>query len=566
MFTRPTILAKGMILIAVPLLFQLGFIALASRMTRESTAAERWTVHTKEVIARAQTCRMRLLAAHGAIQGSIITRDPAFGDELARQRGMANRSLAALPGLVADNPDQTEAARRLIAQATGFLGFLTDGGEMIRRDRMDPAAAASRRRRGQVLLDGLEAGFEAFVDEEQRLDKARHRRLDWTRARFDRLLAIGGVVSVLATVLVAVLFARNISGRIAVLTENSRRLASGRELTPPIGGGDEVALLDRVFHEMAGTLAGAARRERTHADQIGRRAEELSSLNDQLREKAEENEMFVYSVSHDLRSPLVNLQGFSKELGHLGNDLLKQLDRDDVPADVRLGCRGLIEGEMAESIGFIRTAVTRLSAIIDALLRLSRAGRVEFRREAVDVASVVRRVVGALRVTIDERGSEVAVGDLPPAWGDPTAVEQVFANLIGNALNYLDPKRPGRVEVFAVDPGGLAEGLAPAGSVVYAVRDNGLGIPDSYKGKIFTAFQRLHGDVAKGEGVGLALVRRTVERHRGRVWFESESGRGTTFSVALPSRDPGPPRGVEGDPAGRAEAVPGREVAWQTSR
>ena len=316
---------------------------------------------------------------------------------------------------------------------------------------------------------------------------------------------------------------------------------------------------------MAETLAESARRERDHAELLERRAEELDTVNSQLREKAQENEMFVYSVSHDLRSPLVNLQGFSKELELIGRDLGKIVGRDEVPADLRSRAISLIETDMTESIGFIQTAVTRLSGIIDALLRLSRAGRVEYRQQAVDVSIVVRRIVTALRGTIDERAATVTTGDLPPAWGDPTAYEQVFANLVGNALNYLDRNRPGQVEIFEPEPGRRLDG----GLVVYAVKDNGLGISEHYQSKIFTAFQRLHGDVAKGEGVGLALVRRVVERHGGRVWFESESGRGTTFFVALPTTDP-ENRGVAvaGNPASAAsdEFIKGRNVSCQPSR
>jgi signal transduction histidine kinase len=114
-------------------------------------------------------------------------------------------------------------------------------------------------------------------------------------------------------------------------------------------------------------------------------------------------------------------------------------------------------------------------------------------------------------------------------WGDPTALEQVFANLIGNAVNYLDPAREGQIEI----------GTTPAPPGVHSlrifyVRDNGLGIPAVALPRLFNAFQRLHGNVAAGEGIGLALVRRVVERHGGRVWAESKEGVGTTFYLSLP--------------------------------
>ena len=561
MTTRLTIFHKGLILIAVPLFFQLAFIGLVARMRRESSAAEVWTIHTKEVIAQAQRCRVRLLSAHGSIQGYILTRDPRFEAALTNVASTVPDEIEQLKKLASDNPSQTKVASEIQARSSEFLAFMTEGRDLVRDNRMDAAKAATRRLRSQVMLEALEGDFDRFLGVETDLDRIRHDDLNRSWRTLDGLLWGGIITSIFFTLALAVLFTRNISGRIAKLTENNRRLASGTALNPPIGGGDEIARLDQVFHEMAATLVQAAGRERTHAEVLERRAEELAVVNDQLREKAQENEMFVYSVSHDLRSPLVNLQGFSKELGLIGKDLGRLIEREEIPPEIRGRAKAMIESDMEESIGFIQTAVTRLSSIIDALLRLSRAGRVEYRRQSVDVNSVVERVVSALRKTIEERAATVEIGGLPPASGDPTAVEQVFANLIGNAINYLDRSRPGRIEVFAVEGGEPADGVAP-GSVVYAVRDNGLGISEPYKAKVFTAFQRLHGDVAKGEGIGLALVRRMVERHGGRVWFESEQGRGTTFFVAFLAPE------VEdaGTPVESRTAQNGRKATWQPSR
>jgi signal transduction histidine kinase len=113
-----------------------------------------------------------------------------------------------------------------------------------------------------------------------------------------------------------------------------------------------------------------------------------------------------------------------------------------------------------------------------------------------------------------------------PIRGDPSSLEQVFANLIGNALNFLDPKRPGVIDVGCRN--------SSEGFTTYFVRDNGLGIASVHHQKIFQVFQRIH-LTAKGEGMGLAIVTRVVERHRGRVWVESEEGCGCTFFVSIPS-------------------------------
>lgn len=265
-------------------------------------------------------------------------------------------------------------------------------------------------------------------------------------------------------------------------------------------------------------------------ERVKERTAELAERNLQLTQKTEENEMFVYSVSHDLRSPLVNLEGFSEELRIAIQDLQTILADERIPADLRRSALEVCEGGVRESVGFVRTAVGRLGRIIDALLRLSRAGRVVYQPQTLDIAMIARRVVDAMRRTAEERKAEVTVGELPAACGDPVAVEQVFANLISNALNYLDPARPGRVEV-----GVLPDGELPTGVRTYYVQDNGIGIPVAYQPKLFQALQRLHPDKAPGEGIGLAIVRRVLDRSGGTIRVESISGEGTTFYFTLPT-------------------------------
>ncbi len=211
-------------------------------------------------------------------------------------------------------------------------------------------------------------------------------------------------------------------------------------------------------------------------DELEQGMHRLSEANRELKSKTQENEAFVYSVSHDLRSPLVNLQGFSKELSRAMQPLRADLVESDLPQPVRDRELAILDGPMAKATHFIQTAVTRLSGIIDALLRLSRAGRVVYQRRCVDVQAIVTRIIDSLRGTAEERGATIETGDLPAALGDPAAVEQIFANLIGNALNYLDRKRPGRIEVGSLGP---EQDNAGAGLRTYYVRDNGLGITEA---------------------------------------------------------------------------------------
>ena len=268
---------------------------------------------------------------------------------------------------------------------------------------------------------------------------------------------------------------------------------------------------------------------------VQQRTAELAAANHDLAAKSQENEMFVYSVSHDLRSPLVNLQGFSKELDSSCAEFRQILAENELPPSIHARCLSLLDGDMTEAIRFIQTAVKRLSTNINALLRLSRVGRVEFQWQVVDVQSIVERIVAAMNDTIQQRGARVLVAELPPVWGDPAAVEQIFANLIGNAVNYLSADRAGLIEVSTTESSDVFANSPEKRLNTYFVRDNGVGIPASYTAKVFQIFQRMHPTLAHGEGVGLALVRRVVERHGGRIWFESAESAGTTFFVALPA-------------------------------
>jgi signal transduction histidine kinase len=201
-----------------------------------------------------------------------------------------------------------------------------------------------------------------------------------------------------------------------------------------------------------------------------------------------------------------------------------------------------LDEDVETSIHFIRVGVKRLSDIIDALLRLSRSGRVEYRWQHVDLGSVVEHVLDAMRNTIAERGTNITVGDLPPAWGDPTQLEQIFANLLSNALNYLDHERPGLIEVGHEAREAASDNGSNPKFHTYYVKDNGVGIPERALEKVFQTFKRMHPEKAAGEGIRLTLVQRIVERHGGEIWVESTEGEGSTFFVRLPGDRGGEPR------------------------
>ena len=285
----------------------------------------------------------------------------------------------------------------------------------------------------------------------------------------------------------------------------------------------------QVFREDDADVVETLARAATVALALERSRQRLEALNADLALTNRENELFIYSVSHDLRSPLVNLEGFSRELTMVTDNLRTILEGPGVPDDVRRKALPLIEDDVGESVRFIRTAVGRLAAIIDGLLRLSRAGRVEYRIQPLELDRIVQRIVDAMQSTLAAAQGEVTVGQLPTVAGDALALEQLFANLIGNAVAYARPGVPARIDLAVEDD--LARD--PRYTVI-RVSDNGLGIPEAHLDQVFQPLQRVHPGVGRGEGMGLAIVRRIVERHGGRVWVRSQVGAGTTFYVELP--------------------------------
>ncbi|MCP3960136.1 MAG: GHKL domain-containing protein [bacterium] len=225
----------------------------------------------------------------------------------------------------------------------------------------------------------------------------------------------------------------------------------------------------------------------------------------ELQAKNEEMERFTYAVSHDLKAPLVTVQGF-----------LGMLEKD-----VAAGKPNRVQADIER----ISNAARNMGRLVDELLELSRIGRVVNRSEEVSLCSVAAEAEERLTAEISDRGVELVISsDLPVVVGDRVRLVQVFQNLIENAVKYMGSQSDPRIEVSRRRRGG---------ENVYFVRDNGLGIDPRYQATVFDLFSRLETDVA-GTGVGLALVKRIVESHGGRIWVESDGQeKGSTFCFTL---------------------------------
>lgn len=254
--------------------------------------------------------------------------------------------------------------------------------------------------------------------------------------------------------------------------------------------------------------------------------EARTKLNRSLAAKNKGLEDLVYIASHDLRSPLVNVCGFSGELGSSCRQLTVLLDKVTMDEENRRQIAALLKEDIPESLRFIKAGTDSMERAIDGLLRLCRTGTEEIHIERLNMNRLIDQIRQSLAFQIQEKNVSFDVDDLPNCLGDENQISQVFGNLIDNALKYLDPDRRGAICV---------SGTLEDDKIVYRVRDNGMGISTENHDKVFEIFHRLDPDgCVAGEGLGLTIVSRMLDRHNGSVRVESQPGQGTTFYVHLP--------------------------------
>ncbi len=240
-----------------------------------------------------------------------------------------------------------------------------------------------------------------------------------------------------------------------------------------------------------------------------------------LKRANEEIQRFAHIVSHDLRSPLVNIMGFTSELETLRTELFEKLAGANA-----LAGSDVLSKDFDEAFGFIKSSIARMDRLIAAILKISREGSRPLNPEPVDTKALVDGVVAGIAHQIREKEARVEVAALPDIVTDRLALEQIFSNLIENAIKFLNPGDRGEIRV---------EGCSRGSEVIYTVSDNGRGVDPRDHKRIFELFRRSGTQDVPGEGMGLAYVSALVRRLGGTVMVESALGHGSTFRLSLPS-------------------------------
>jgi len=325
---------------------------------------------------------------------------------------------------------------------------------------------------------------------------------DTVRAPADRLVRRSAVIALVLLAIVAIagwVLSRKLTTPLRRVTEAAEAVAESRPAVHiDFDRQDELGRLAESFNTMAEKVE-LARAELEH--RVENRTAELSAANREL-------EAFSYSVSHDLRAPVRAIAGF-----------VQILEEDHA---------GKFDADARRSLERVKVNARRMGHLIDDLLTFSQIGRTPMVRQRLDMSALAQSVVDEAVRSAGNRAIDVTVAPLPPAFGEPSLINQVFVNLVANAVKFTGRRERASITI----------GSQPGGNSVttYFVRDNGAGFDMRHADKLFGVFQRLHKpEDFEGTGVGLAIIDRVVTRHGGRVWAEGTVDQGATFYFTLPA-------------------------------
>jgi len=417
-------------------------------------------------------------------RGYLLTGVAAHAETYHDARERFFPLLARIRDLTRDNPRQQANVARLIALTRSDIPFMEQSIALVRSGQRDEGVRLFRDSVGRRAVTVLRAQATVMIDEENRLLAIR----DAATARSIRLFYVTVAAAGVMLLLVG-------AGSIWVITSYTRNLATAR---------DELRVLNT-------DLEGAVRERTT----------DLQRANDEIQR-------FAYIVSHDLRSPLVNVMGFTSELENAGKRLTRMVDMvearapDLVDKDAKLAIRE----DLPEAIGFIRTSTQKMDRLINAILRLSREGRRAITPEKLDMGALAQGIADTHRHRLDESEIDFSiVGRLPDITSDRLAVEQILGNIVDNAIKYMPTGRRGRIEI---------RGRSDGQRAIFEVADNGRGVDPKDHDRIFDLFRRSGAQDRPGEGIGLAHTRALAYRLGGTIVVESGLGRGATFRISLP--------------------------------
>jgi signal transduction histidine kinase len=496
-FWQILLLAAGLLVLTV---ISGGSVYLVNKARQDS----QWVIHTIEVENQVNALLLEIRRAESAARGYLLTSGADFRTDHEKAVAAIIPALDKLTRLIGDNPAQRNSIEKLSSAIETRLGQFARELDLMAQGKPEEAAAMVREAAAGDTTTMIRDLAGAMIQEEERLFQLRSASADHSQTLAASMTGIGsGLVVLLALISTALV----------------RRSARARDVA-------EARLRD------ANINLEATVDERT-AD---------------LREANDEIQRFAYIVSHDLRSPLVNIMGFTSELEELGGDIFRRISGltqlaaagpplapgagtltgplTDPLGEVALESPDKqLSADFAEALGFIKSSIAKMDRLISAILHLTREGRREFQPVRIDTRELIEAIVSTLAHQAAEAEAEIHVAPLPGINSDRLALEQIFSNLIDNAIKYLRQGVPGEIRI---------RGRTKLGYAIFEISDNGRGIDPKDHQRIFDLFRRAGTQDKPGQGIGLAHVRALVRRLGGTMSVSSELNTGSTFTITLP--------------------------------
>ena len=466
----------GLIIAGFVFVLGAGVAALVVMMRSEQQTAS--INHTSLVERHVSGVRLAIEEMRSARRGVLAGLSNSSGATYEQAKARLDAQIAEVARLTIDNPRQQTNIARLSALAV-------DVDTLFRRSmRRGVTPSPQDEHARQTTAQALERIAERMLMEERTL--LRIREAEQQRSVRTFYIVLGGTAVLLLLV-----------------------------------GGASILIIQRYTRDLTRTRDQLRDLNANLENAVEERTHDLQRANDEIQR-------FAYIVSHDLRSPLVNVMGFTAELEAALRPLSETIQQADerAPGLVSPEARLAVEEDLPEAIGFIRTSTQKMDRLINAILRLSREGRRTIAPERVDLTALGNAIVGGIRHLIDDRGAVIEVQpDMPAITTDPLALEQILSNLIENALKYLKPGRPGIIRLAA---------RRQARRVLITVSDNGRGIDPRDHQRVFDLFRRSGTQDQPGEGIGLAHARAQAYRLGGTISLASALDEGATFTIDFP--------------------------------
>lgn len=520
-----TIFRKGLLLIGLPFFLQLIFLGMLLHLEEQSNEADRWAMHTQNVIALTEETYRLLAEAVGRMRGMVVTGNPDFAPKLAGIEGRILPNLDRLEALVHNDPTQAARIREFRADTADMLKWLDSQRELVRGGHNTEAASQVANLDGERTVRNVRDQLRQILAEEKRLDDQRLARVDTTRLQTYWSIGAAAAATLFLAAIALVLFTRGIAARLAALAENAARLADRKPLAHQVEGQDEIGQVGQAFASAAARLAEAEAAERGYRDELERRANELAATNAELLTQANATralaeaeaagrakDRFLAILSHELRTPLTPVLTAVQMLESM----------DELPPDLK------------QTLNIISRNVELEARLIDDLLDLTRISRGKLQLQPTPT-DLHEKLANALQTVQDEaRGKRLNIqfdrgATHTTVMADPTRLQQVFWNLLKNAVKFTPEGGQITMKTFDVAPD----------RVGVEISDTGIGIDPEALARIFDAFEQANRQVTRqfgGLGLGLNISKALIEAHGGHIRGSSAGvGKGATFTVELPA-------------------------------